>query len=71
MADERAWLCENGEVSPSYITVEYGCLTWTKDPLKALRLARRADAEMIAEICDDVWRVAEHMWCEPARTEEK
>ena len=45
MADERAWLCENGEVLPSYITVEHGMLTWTKDPLKALRLARRADAE--------------------------
>jgi len=63
--DELAWLCENGEVQPSYITVENGMLVWTKDHLKALRLSRRDDAEMIAEICEDVWRVVEHMWPAP------
>jgi hypothetical protein len=62
MADETGWLCEDGSVTPSYITVVDGHLVWTTDSLKALRLARRADAEMIAEIVDDCWRVAEHMW---------
>lgn len=65
MADQIAWLCEDGSVTPSYITVSDGHLTWTTDSLKALRLARRADAEMIAEIVDDCWRVVEHMWCDP------
>jgi hypothetical protein len=38
---------------------------WTEDPNAAIRFARRADAEMFAAGDEDVWRITEHMWCEP------
>jgi len=67
--DETGWLLENGEVTPKYIGVIDGALRWTDDSLKALRLARRADAEALAEIVDDCWRITEHMWCASAAAE--
>jgi hypothetical protein len=65
MKDEVGWLLENGEVTPQYIGVIDGALRWTDDNLKALRLARRADAEALAEIVDDCWRIVEHTWPVP------
>ena len=44
-----------------YVTVNQ-VLTWTDDVNKALRLARREDADMLAEIIDDCERIAEHEW---------
>ena len=35
---------------------------WTTDHEKALRLARKADAETICYIVEDAVRVAEHAW---------
>lgn len=63
--DETGWLMENGEVISKYIGVIDGALRWTDDNLKALRLARRADAEALCEIVDDCWQIVEHMWCGP------
>lgn len=61
--DETAWLVEKGgNGPPQYITTDEFSLTWTTDVNKALRLARRADAEAISELCDDAWHVVEHMW---------
>jgi hypothetical protein len=62
--DETAWLVEK-EIEPAgvpYLTVEAGILNWTTDPNKALRFARRADADKICEIVEDADRVTEHMW---------
>jgi hypothetical protein len=63
---ETAWLLE-GELDErtsqqTYICVDGGILAWTTDPNKALRLSRRADADALAELCDNCWRVTEHMW---------
>ena len=60
-ADETAWLLERGQ---SYATVKDGLLDWTApaDHGSALRLSRRADAEMLATIMDDADRIAQHMW---------
>jgi hypothetical protein len=61
-APERGWLLEKmHEGGIWYITVDQ-VLTWTTDPLKALRLARREDANMLAEIVDDCEKVSEHQW---------
>lgn len=37
-------------------------LGWTTDNLRAIRFARKADAEQLALIMEDADRVAEHMW---------
>lgn len=59
------WLLEKmREGSVWYVTVDQ-LLTWTADPNKALRLARREDAEMLSEIVDDCERIAEHEWTTP------
>lgn len=57
-----AWLCERGEPS-EYLTVEHpGRFGWTLDPGRALRLASQADAEALAAVVPDCWRVSEHVW---------
>jgi len=48
-----------------YIGVDSGFLNWTPDNLKALRLARREDADALAEIVDDCERIEEHQWTGP------
>jgi hypothetical protein len=61
---ESGWLLE-GEMRPegqTYIGVVDQLLGWTTDPNKALRLSRREDADALAELCDDCWKVAEHCW---------
>lgn len=61
---ESGWLLER-RLTPSgqeYLTIEDGGFEWTTDNQKALRLARRADADLLSEIVDDCERVAEHQW---------
>lgn len=60
--DESGWLLEkmhNGNVH--YIAADY-VLEWTDDPNKALRLARRADAEALCIIVEDCEKIASHEW---------
>lgn len=62
------WLLEkmhNGSVH--YIAADY-VLEWTDDPIKALRLARRKDAEALCTIVEDCEKIAEHGW--PASSSE-
>lgn len=61
---ESGWLIEhNGPNGTRYLFVDGGFFGWTKDSTKALRLARRVDADMLAEIIDeDAHRIAEHQW---------
>ena len=61
---EAGWLLERNITpeGPEYLAVDAGCFSWTTDSLKALRLARREDADALAEIIDDCHRVAEHQW---------
>lgn len=61
---EIGWLIENGKSGEElrYRTMEQGVVTWTPDHMKALRFARREDAEMFAEEDEGAWRIAEHAW---------
>lgn len=57
------WLIENGKKQGegiAYRRMDQGIPTWTEDPHKAMRFARRADAEMFAEEDEDAWRIVEH-----------
>ena len=59
---ESGWLLEKMyEGSIWYVTIDQ-LLTWTTDPNKALRLARREDADMLATVVDDCEKVSEHQW---------
>lgn len=63
---ESAWLLEKmREGNVHYIAADY-VLQWTDDPNKALRLARREDAEALCTIVEDCEKIAEHGWPAPA-----
>lgn len=57
---EVGWLVESK--IGTYRTIEGGLPVWTTDPNKAIRFARRADAEMFAAEDEAAWRIAEHVW---------
>lgn len=63
--DEYGWLVEDSRNHPSGIRYrtwgDFGP-EWTNDPNKALRFARRQDAEMFARDDEDAWHIVEHMW---------
>jgi hypothetical protein len=60
---EGGWVLEKGSTgAPFYMAVIDGLLDWTQDHMKALRLARRADGDALAEIIDDAERVCFHEW---------
>lgn len=61
---ETGWLIENGKFGDElrYRTIDQGLPVWTADHMKAIRFARRADAELFAAEDDDAWRIAEHVW---------
>lgn len=66
--DETGWLIENGrqfeELRYRFMDNDAGgVIGWTPDHAKALRFARRADAEQFCYHDEDAWRVVEHMWC--------
>lgn len=58
-----SWLIEDGASPPRYRTADSNGFGWTLDVSKAIRLARRCDAEMLAAADDAAWRIVEHMWC--------
>lgn len=58
-----AWLVEDGASPPHYRTADTNGFGWTLDVHKAIRLARRCDAEMLAAADDAAWKIVEHMWC--------
>lgn len=65
MEPERGWLIEHDSKAggPVYLTVENEMFTWTRDSTKAIRLCRRVDAELLAQIVlNDCDRIAEHQW---------
>ena len=57
-----AWVLEKTETEVKYLAIENGCWVWTLDVSKALRVSRREDADVLAEIVEDTDRVAEHEW---------
>lgn len=64
---ETGWLVENGKAGTDlrYRTVgALGIPIWTDDANKAIRFARRADAEMFAAEDEDAWRIVEHCWAD-------
>lgn len=66
-SEETGWLIENGGAAQTL----YRCINndmgmsieWTPDPDKALRFARKEDAQAFAYHDEDAVRIAEHMWC--------
>lgn len=62
--DETAWLVEdsrnNGLIK--YRTMDQEGIHWTEDVHKAIRFARREDAEMFAAGDEDAWHIVEHIW---------
>lgn len=61
--DQTGWLVESGGNVPRYRTMDASGIQWTDDPNKAIRFARRGDAEMFAAGDEDAWLLVEHMWC--------
>lgn len=61
---EIGWLVEdsrnNGLIK--YRTMDQEGIHWTEDVNKAIRFARREDAEMFADGDEDAWHIAEHIW---------
>ena len=60
---EYGWLTEKFDPGPVWLTVDTGFISFTSDPLKAIRFARREDASRMAELVEseDV-RITEHQW---------
>jgi hypothetical protein len=57
-APNRAFVLANGD-GDKFIGVVDGTLGWTDKQEEALFLVRRFDADKLAEICDDAWRIME------------
>jgi len=67
---ELAWLVEKtikGCLHYLYVPCT-GLLDWTPSNSKAIRFARREDADMMCNLVEDADRVAEHVWCEALST---
>jgi hypothetical protein len=69
---ETGWLIEStwADCSPHWWTLEPGSMVyWTKDSAKALRFARREDADNFASHFldgdDFEVRITEHQWSQP------
>ena len=64
---ETGWLIESSELSsdgPRWLFVEdWAGFAWTNDSLKAIRFARREDAEQIIPMLESVdCKATEHQW---------
>jgi len=63
---ERGWLLERDRNGPEWLGINrveaYVEWMWTKDSTKALRFARREDAENYAGFVEDCWTITEHQW---------
>ncbi len=59
---ERGWLIADGGINPRFrFWDEMGC-HWTTDPFKAIRCARRADAEQLCAGDEDAWQILEYVF---------
>ena len=54
----HGWIIGNGN-RDKWRFIDHGCSSWTSDPLKALRFARREDAEQYCAEDEDAWCVIE------------
>lgn len=65
-ADEIGWLIEhrNQNPQPRWRTFDDGAWGWTTDSTKAIRFARKIDAEAFAGIDPSDVTCTEHMWCD-------
>lgn len=60
---ESGWLVENGKNDTQYRYFdEIGLVSWTSDAQKAIRFARRVDAEQFAAADEDAWAIVEHVF---------
>lgn len=67
-SDETGWLIELKRRTPTWFQLAYDDVHWTADASKAIRFARKQDAE--AYIANIGWTEAfasEHMWCAPRK----
>lgn len=72
MSREVGWLVEDGDNAVTmYRTMDEAGIHWTDDVNKAIRFARRADAEMFAAGDENAWRIVEHVWVKSQPTEVK
>lgn len=71
-SEALAWVIETGDVSaPLYRTIECGMYEWTRSHMKAIRFARRDDAEMFAAEDSDPIRICQHAWPDAAPLDDK
>lgn len=63
-SNETAWLIERREPNPEYLyVVDWFDFHWTTDSLKAIRFARREDAEQMLRMTEtEVCFAVEHEW---------
>jgi DNA-binding NarL/FixJ family response regulator len=57
---ERGWLIADGGIHPRFRWWDEMGPHWTTDPFKAIRLARRADAEQLCSGDEDAWQILEY-----------
>ena len=68
---QYGWLIENGKKQGEGLAYRFidndngGWGGWTEDHNKAIRFARREDAEQFAHHDEDAWRIVEHGWDAP------
>ena len=64
-AEETGWLVELKGTQPTWLENVFGDDTWTADASKAIRFARKRDAEhVIAEVGWTEAFASEHIWCD-------
>ena len=64
MADETGWVIEREDSEPSR-PLYFSGFEWSYDNLKAIRFARKVDAETMSRYMfpGEPHRIADHMWC--------
>jgi hypothetical protein len=62
--EETGWVIERADSEPSR-PMYYAGFDWSYDNLKAMRFARRQDAELMSRYMfpGEPHRIADHMWC--------
>jgi hypothetical protein len=64
---ELGWLIERSNGRPMWLyPQEDGIWAWTDDSIKAIRFARREDADAFVKLCDidDAEAITEHCWAQ-------
>jgi len=59
LTSEPGWIVGDGD-SKRFRTMDEMGIHWTDDPRKAIRFARRDDAEMFAAGDEDAWQILEY-----------